>query len=201
MPTSWKVSGSYFEACSCEIACPCIFLSAPTNGECTVMLAWHIEQGSFGDTALDGFNAAMAIYSPGHMMEGKWKLALYLDDKAGQNQQEALAQIFSGQAGGHLAALGPLVGEVLGVRAVPIEYHAEGKQRSLRLADIGGAEINAIAGQNEGDTTVAGAPFAVVPGVSLVVAKAKEMRFNDYGLKWGVSDKNGFYAPFAYQSE
>ena len=201
MPNSWKVSGSYFETCSCDLACPCIFLSAPTSGQCTAMLAWHIEQGHHGDTALEGFNAAMAVYSPGHMMEGKWKVALYLDEKASQPQQDALAQIFSGQAGGHLAALGPLIGEVLGVKAVPIEFRAEGKQRSLRLADIGGAEINALGGQNDGDVTVTGAPFAAVPGVSFVVAKSKQMRFNDYGLKWEVSNKNGFYSPFAYQSE
>src|SRR6516225_11714661 len=105
MPISWKVAGSYFETCSCDVACPCIFLSPPTNGQCTAMLAWHIDQGRFGDTALDGLNAVVTIYSPGHMMEGKWKIALYLDDKGSQAQQDALAQIFSGQAGGHLAAL------------------------------------------------------------------------------------------------
>ena len=34
--TEWEISGTYFEACNCEIACPCVFLSAPTTGDCTV---------------------------------------------------------------------------------------------------------------------------------------------------------------------
>jgi len=200
MPESWKISGSYFETCNCDAACPCIFLSPPTSGQCTAMLAWHIDQGHFGEITLDGFNAVIAILSPGHMMEGGWKVALYLDERASQTQRDALAQIFSGQAGGHLAALPPLIGEVLGVKMVRIEYRSEGKRRSLRLADIGDAEIEGMDGQNGGDVAIASAPFAAVPGVSLLVAKSKQMRFRDYGLQWEVSNKNGFFTPFAYQS-
>ena len=33
-----------------------------------------------------------------------------------------------------------------------------------------------------------------------VVAKSKQMRFSDYGLKWEVSNKTGFFSPFSYQS-
>jgi Resolvase, N terminal domain len=50
------------------------------------------------------------------------------------------------------------------------------------------------------DVTVANAPFATDPGVPLVVAKSKQMRFSDYGLKWEVSNKTGFFSPFSYQS-
>ncbi|MBV8173321.1 MAG: DUF1326 domain-containing protein [Verrucomicrobia bacterium] len=50
MPASWKIAGSYFEACNCEVACPCVFTSPPTSGECTVLIAWHIDHGSFGET-------------------------------------------------------------------------------------------------------------------------------------------------------
>ena len=200
MPTSWRVSGSYFETCNCEVACPCVFLSPPTEGNCTALLAWHIDQGSFGDVKLDGLNAVLALNSPGHMMEGKWKVALYVDEQANQSQQDALTQIFSGQAGGHLAGLGPLIGEVLGAKTAPIEYHAEGKTRSISVGEIAAAEIEGISGQDGSDVTVAGAPFVAVPGVPFVVAKSTQARFNDYGLKWELSNKNGYFSPFTYQS-
>jgi len=45
MADDWSVSGSYMEACNCEAACPCVMLSPPTSGECTVLLGWHIEKG------------------------------------------------------------------------------------------------------------------------------------------------------------
>jgi hypothetical protein len=200
MPTTWKISGSYFEACNCDLACPCVFLSPPTSGECTVLLAWHIDQGRFGEVNLDGFNTALAAYAPGHMLEVKWKVALYVDERANKGQQDALTQIFSGQAGGHLAGLAPLIGEVLGVKATPIEYRSEGKLRSLRLGDVADAEIEGLPGQDGGDVTVDNVPFAAVPGVPLAVAKSKQMRFSDYGLKWAVSNKNGYFSRFAYQS-
>ena len=200
MPNSWKVAGSYFEACNCNIACPCVFLSPPTSGECTVLLAWHIDQGRFGQTDLNGLNAVLAVYSPGHMMEVKWKVALYVDEKANQSQQDALTQIFSGQAGGHLAALGPLIGEVLGVKTVPIDYQSDGKRRSLRLGTVAEMEIEGMPGQDGGDVTISSHPFTAVPGFPAVVAKSKQMRFNDYGLSWEVSNKNGFFSPFVYQS-
>jgi hypothetical protein len=135
------------------------------------------------------------------MMETKWKVALYVDERANQNQRDALTQIFSGQAGGHLAGVAPLIGEVLGVKAVPIEYRSEGKRRSLRMGEIADAEIEGLPGQDGGDVTIANHPFTAVPGFPAVVAKSKQMRFSDYGLKWEVSNKNGFFSPFAYQSE
>jgi hypothetical protein len=164
------------------------------------LLAWHIDQGRFGEVNLDGFNTALAAYAPGHMLEVKWKVALYVDERANKGQQDALTQIFSGQAGGHLAGLAPLIGEVLGVKAAPIEYRSKGKRRSLRLGDVADAEIEGLPGQDGGDVTVDNVPFAAVPGVALAVAKSKQMRFSDYGLKWEVSNKNGYFSRFAYQS-
>jgi hypothetical protein len=165
-----------------------------------VLLAWHIDQGRFAETDLGGLNAVLAARSPGHMLEGNWKVALYVDERADKSQQDALTQIFSGQAGGHLSALVPLIGEVLGVKAAAIEYLSEGKRRTLRVGDVADAEIEALPGQEGNDVTVANVPFAAVPGVPLAVAKSKQMRFSDYGLKWEVSNKNGYFAPFAYQS-
>jgi hypothetical protein len=164
------------------------------------LVAWHIDQGQFGEVNLDGFNTALAAYSPGHMQQTKWKVALYVDERANQDQRDALTQIFSGQAGGHMAGLGPLIGEVLGVKAAPIEYRSEGKRRSMRLGDFSDAEIEGLPGQNGGDVTIAGHPFALAPSFPAVVAKSKQMNFSDYGLKWEVSNKNGFFSPFAYQS-
>jgi hypothetical protein len=175
-------------------------MSPPTSGECTALLAWHIDHGQFGEINLDGFNTALAAYSPGHMLETKWKVALYVDQRANQGQRDALTQIFSGQAGGHLAGLAPLIGEVMGVRTAAIEYQAEGKRRSMRLGDFADAEIEGLPGQDGGEVTISSHPFAAVPGFPAVVAKSKQMRFSDHGLKWEVSNKNGFFSPFAYQS-
>lgn len=199
MAEQWKLDGSYFEACNCEAACPCVFLSPPTTGECTVLVAWHIDQGSFGDVKLDGLNVALAVYAPGHMLEVAWKAALYLDERADQNQQEALTQIFAGQAGGHPARLGEHIGEVLGVKSTAMDYQAKGKRRSIRIGDVAEAEIEAVAGQNEADITVRNHPLCIAPGHPAVLARSKKLNYQDHGLQWHISERNGFYSPFTYQ--
>lgn len=160
----------------------------------------HIDQGTLGDVKLDGLNAALFAHSPGHMMEGMWRVALYLDERASAAQQEALGKVFSGQAGGPLAALGALIGEVMGATSAAIEYVAEGKRRSMRIAGIAEAEIEAIPGQHGGDVTLAGHPFTLAPGFPNVVAKSKRFSYADHGYQRETSERNGFYSPFRYSN-
>lgn len=199
MTEQWKLDGAYFEACNCAAACPCVFLSDPTEGECTALVAWHIDEGNFGDVNLDGLNVALAVYSPGNMAKVEWKAALYLDERAEQDQQDALTQIFGGQAGGHPARLGEHIGEVLGVENVAIEYDAGEKRRSIRIGNVGEAEIEAVAGQNEAEITVSNHPLAVAPGYPAVVAKSSKLTYQDHGYEWEISERNGFFSPFTYQ--
>ena len=200
MAEEWQVQGTYFEACNCAIVCPCNFLRAPTEGECKVVVAWHVEDGRYGAVDLSGMNVALFAYVPGHMMEAKWKVALYTDERASLEQAEALTRIFSGQEGGHLAALGPLIGEVLGVRAVPIEYHAEGTRRSVRVGNVAEADIEAVPGQAERPVEIHNAPFTLVPDIPMVLSKSSRCRYDDYGLSLDISDHNGYYSPFAYHA-
>ena len=200
MAEQWHVRGTYFEACNCQIACPCNFTNAPTEGECKVVVAWHVDEGRYGDVNLAGLNTALFAYAPGHRMEGKWQVALYTDERASQEQAEALGKIFSGQAGGHPAALGPLIGEVLGVKAVPIDYRAEGRKRSVRIGNVAEAEIEAVPGQGDRLVEVHNVPFTVVPDVPMVLSKSSRCRYDDFGHSMDISERNGYYSPFAYQS-
>ena len=200
MAATWKVSGTYFEACNCDAACPCVFTSAPTAGSCSLLVAWHIDNGSFADLVLDGFNAVLALYSPEHMLKGGFKVALYVDDRANSEQRDALAAVFSGKAGGHMSALGPLIAEVLGVKAVPIQYEENGRKRRLSIPGIAESEIAALLGQGGAEVTVNNHPFTVVPGFPAVVSKSTSVTYRDHGFNWQISEKNGFYSPFTYAS-
>lgn len=200
MDAAWTLSGTYFETCNCEVACPCVFLGPPTTGECTALIGWHIERGNFDGIPLDGLNVAIAVHSPGDMTKAKWKAAIYLDDRATQAQNDALEGIFSGRAGGHLKILSAHIGEMLGVRSVPIEYHADGNHRRLRIPDIAESEIEGIPGQNSNPVTIANHPFCVAPGFPAAVAKSKRLLFSDYGSKWNITEKNAFFSRFQYSN-
>ena len=199
MADKWSITGTYFEACNCEAACQCVFLSPPDVDECTLLVAWHIDSGTIGDVSLDGFNVALAIHSPGHMTQVQWRVALYLDERTSQAQQDALTQIFAGQAGGHFAVLGAHIGEVLGVTKVAISYQAEGKRRSLRIPDIADVEIEGIEGGGGAEVTVSGNPLGIVPGEPMIVGRSTRLSYHDHGMDWEITAKNGFYSPFTYQ--
>lgn len=195
----WNITGDYFEACHCEVACPCVFLSAPTTGECTLLLAWRISEGKFGMLPLGGLNAALAVHSPGPMLKTKWDVALYLDERATDDQQDALGKIFGGQAGGGPAALGPFVGRVLGARIAKIELEVRGKRRRLRIPHLAELEIEALKGQGGKDVTLSYVPFIAVPDQTVIVAKSKRLSYHDHGFSWDISEKNGSFFAARFQ--
>jgi hypothetical protein len=195
---TWSVKGQYFESCNCEAACPCIFLSPPTEDDCTVLVGWHIDEGDFEGTSLDGLNVALAVLSPGHMMEVPWKAALYFDDRATEDQMNALGAIFSGQAGGHPERLASHIGEVLGAGPATIRFEADGDRRSMTIAGIAEMAIAGISGQGDGEVTVEGHPLAISPGFSAVVAHSEKLTYDDHGMQWNLEEKNGLFAPFEY---
>jgi hypothetical protein len=195
----WDISGTYFESCNCDIACPCVFLSAPTTGECTVLIAWHIDSGSFAQTNLNDLNVALAAHSPGTMTDGEWKVALYIDERANQLQQEALTQIFSGQSGGHFSVLASFIGEVMGVSTATIDYKSEGRSRSLTIGNLAAMEVQAIEGGDGSEVIISNNPLGVVPGEPLVVARSRQLTYHDHGMDWELSGKNAYYSPFGYQ--
>lgn len=146
---SWKVDGEYFENCNCDILCPCITTNLqgkPTQGHCDVVLAYHIATGKYDGVKLDGLNAVMAATSPGAMALGNWKVAVYLDRKGTPEQRKALEAIFTGAAGGPMAAFSPLIGEILGANVVPITYESSGTKRRVVVDGIMDLSVEGILG-------------------------------------------------------
>jgi len=144
---TWSLKGTYFESCNCETACPCLFLSPPTEGECTALVGWHIETGTDEGVSLSGLNVALAVHSPGHMATTPWNVAVYVDARADENQNASLMKIFGGQGGGHPARLATHIGAIVGVRSVPISFSVEDGKHALTIPDIADVEIAPIAGQ------------------------------------------------------
>lgn len=195
----WNVSGTYFEACNCEAACPCVFLGPPTTGECTALVAWHIDDGSHDGTELSGLNVALAVHAPGHMTDGDWRAAVYLDDSASEAQSGALGTIFSGAGGGHPAVLASFIGEVMGVASAPMKFESDDSGCALRIGDVADVKISAIAGQGDARVTIGNHPLAVAPGFEIVTSRSDHLRYADHGYEWELSGRNGFFSPFAYE--
>lgn len=200
----WFLNGEYFENCNCDVVCPCEispggFLTArPDNGHCNVILVFHMTEGRYGNVDLGNLNVVMVAHTPGIMHDGNWSAALYLDARASSAQQQALGTIFGGHAGGPPSALAPLIGQVVGVKSLPIEYRNEGRQRSARIDGILDAHIQAVP---------AAAPDAVVvklnanplfPGQEWVQAYGTQTTYADFDFDWDNSGKCADYARFEW---
>jgi hypothetical protein len=203
--TSWQISGDYFEACSCDYLCPCIYTNLaaqPSKGTCTVALVFHIDQGRYGQVALDGLNFVVAARSPGVMSEGNWAVGLLLDDRANQEQQQAITAIASGQAGGPMAALAPLIGQFLGVESKSIHYQMSGKSRAVSIPGVLDQAIEGVSSPTKPDEVLC-IDHTMHPANSrLALAQATHSHLHAFGLDWDdvSGQNNGHFAPFTWRS-
>ena len=143
---SWNLKGSYAETCSCELMCPCnlSFDHGATYDFCRVTLVFNIREGEIEGTDVGGLKVAAIADTPKVMTDGNWRLGMFIDERATDEQFDKLVQVFGGQLGGPMAGLAPLVGEMLGVERAAIEVSDDGLRHSVRVGDAIDFEIEDI---------------------------------------------------------
>ena len=190
---AWQIQGTYFETCSCEVVCPCTASLAlgATYDRCRVTLVFHVASGDVEGTDVSGLTVAALADTPKVMTDGDWKLGVFIDAAASDEQAEKLGAVFSGQLGGPMEALGPLIGENLGVERAPIEVSEEGLTHSVRIGDAVDFEIEDVVpfGVDTGE------PARIVgifhpAGSELTVSKATRSQISAFGIEY--EGKSGF---------
>lgn len=200
MPNDWKLEGKYFESCTCDLVCPCIFLRPPTKNFCKAMVGWQIEKGYMDDVNLSGLNVGLWLYAPGLMTEGGWQITLYIDERADEKQQQALQKIWGGQVGGHPAVLASLVGEIKGVHSAKIEISYADKEKTMKISDYGEVKVQAVEGAGGEPVSVENHPLAIAPGFPVTVHQSEYINY-DHGEKFQCTETVGLSSPFVYQPD
>ena len=156
MTDSWKIRGELILSCNCDVFCPCVISlgkSDPTYKVCHTWWGLHIDEGHAGDEPLDGLSVGVLMDIPGPLAEGKWSVALYIDERASDAAAQALTEILSGKAGGTTGWFSIMVAEFLGVKRVPIDFKQVGKGWSFNIHKIVDGMIEPIEGANGDGTT------------------------------------------------
>jgi len=184
---SWNLKGSYFETCSCDLMCPCNMSMAhgATYDFCRVTLVFNIKDDEIEGTDVSGLGVAAIADSPKVMTEGNWRLGLFIDDRADDEQMEKLTAVYGGQKGGPMEMAAAMIGELLGVERAPFEVVEDGLTHSVKIGDAIDFEIEDIV------------PFGVETGqpVRLVgvfhpaasefnAAEAKRSKINAFGIEY-----------------
>jgi len=196
---SWEMRGEYCETCNCDILCPCLptnTTAMPTQVHCDVMLAYHIEHGSVGDVSLDGLSFVIALQTPGAMIEGHAKVAIYIDEKANDEQRRSLEAILGGESGGPPSVMmdAMSVEELKGFRFVPIVFGMNGNKRTLEIPGIMQIQVEGIEGLPGKVMEVRNTRHPA--NSDLALAKTITGRYEDFDFDWDNAGKNGHYAPF-----
>jgi hypothetical protein len=184
---SWKLEGSYFETCSCRTICPCTasFSYGATYDRCRVTLVFNVKVGEVDGTDVSGLTVAAVADTPQVMADGNWRIGVFIDAAASDEQAEKLGGVFSGALGGPMEALGPLIGESLGVERAPIELHEDGVRHSIRIGDSVDFEIEDIVpfGAQSGEPAKLTGIFHPA-GSELAVAHATRSKIDAFGIQY-----------------
>ena len=197
---NWSLQGQYFENCNCEILCPCILPvapGAPTEGHCDVGLAFHIMEGEFNGISLEGLNFVIAAFTPESMGAGNWTTAIYIDEKAVDEQRSALERILSGDIGGPMANWMALTTDFRGIKYCAITFEADGDSRRVIIPNVMDFNIEGIkAGRTREVMRLENVGHPV--SSTLALARGTASTYSDHGMTWDNTEKNAHFADFSW---
>ncbi len=204
---AYQLEGRLLEVCDCAVLCPCWIGEDPDGGTCDAVVAWRIDRGTVNGTNVSGLTLAVLPHIPGNILEGNWKVAVFVDDRATPEQQEALLSVFTGKLGGPVADLAQLIGEVVAVERAPISFTVDEGKGSLSIgkgtAPVVEAEMASYQGATGMTTVLQETVFSTVPGSPAYVSKATKYRRNasEYGLQdINIENHNAVQGHFRFEA-
>jgi len=195
---AWKLEGTYFENCNCDWVCPCTvtsFASPATGDRCQVILNYHVERGQVDGTDVSGRSVSIVADSPKRMLDGGWRVGVIIDDKATKEQADKLTGVFAGQVGGPMANIAPLIGDILGIERLPIDYVDDGNRHRVRIGDSVAIEVEDYAAAEGGETTKL-TGVAHPSNSTITIAKPINSKIKAFGMEFQNAGKSAFSAPF-----
>src|ERR1700730_7369749 len=171
-PMAYHLEGRLLEVCDCRVLCPCWIGEDPDNGTCDSVLAYHFDRGTIDGVDVAGRTLALVSHIPGNVLNGNFRVALYLDEGVSDAQQEALLNVYTGKLGGPVAGLATLVGEVVSVERAPIRFDVNEGRGTLTISNVSHAELEPYKGPDGSTTVLSNTIFSTVPGAPVLVGKA-----------------------------
>ena len=198
--TVYSLQGALLEACSCNVLCPCWIGEDPDKGTCDAFVAYNFDKGKMNGVDVSGLTMVNVCKIPGNVLTPhSWKVLMLVDDKATDEQLQALQDAYSGKLGGPLADLAQLVGEVIAVERVPITHTVRGGEGTLTVGDgLVEADMEPYRSGQGVITTLRDSIFSTIPGSPAYVAKAKKHVVNipKHNMRWSFEDRNAIQGDY-----
>ncbi len=198
---SYQLEGDLLEVCDCKVLCPCWIGETPDNGTCRGTIAHHYTSGRIDDVDVSGLTIAMVAFIPGNVLEGNWRVAMFIDERATEAQFQALLSVYKGERGGPVADLTKLVGEVVSVERAPIKFAVAGGKGTLSVGSDVYAEMEPYRGPTGEPTRLVESIFSTIPGSPAYVGKANTYRAKNakLGIDLNLSGHNATQGHFSFR--
>jgi hypothetical protein len=184
---AYEIEGKLLEVCTCNVLCPCWVGENPDRGTCDSALAWHVDRGQIEGVDVSGLTVALSVHIPGNVLTpGSWRAAVFVDERATDEQHAGLLNVFTGKLGGAVADLAALIGEVVSVERVPIRFTVDGGKGRLTIGDVADAEMTPYTGATGKPTILSETVFSTIPGSPVYAAKSDH--FTRDGSAHGLPD-------------
>lgn len=200
---AYLLQGKLLEVCTCRVVCPCWVGEDPDGGMCEGTMAWHIEKGQVEGLDVSGITIGMLAHIPGNVLNGNWRATVFIDQRATQQQQDALLAVFSGKKGGVVADMAKLVGEIVGVERVSFVFEVEKGRGNLKMGDaVEATGLTPFAGPGDRPTTLADSIFSNIPGSPAYVGKATRYRARSkvLGIDVDLRGHNSIQGEFRFEA-
>jgi hypothetical protein len=195
--TGYELEGTLLEACSCGVLCPCWIGVDPDNGTCEAINAYRFDRGTIRGVDVSGLAVVNVALIPGNVLTpGSWRIAMFIDERASDEQLDAIRAAFSGELGGPLADLAGLVGEVIAVERAPIVHETREGGGVLKIGESVSSEMRPFTGPDGSKTTLRDSIFSTVPGSPAYVGVADHLRVDlpQHGMQWSFEGRNAIQA-------
>jgi len=129
------MKGDYLKNCNCSAPCSCDITGIPSpHKECEGMIGMRINEGEFDGIKLNGLHWVVLYHWPGPLHEGNGTVQAVIDEKADEDQRNALLQILSGQAGNPwFEFLASTITKMHDPKFAPIQFDYDKKKRIAKV--------------------------------------------------------------------
>ncbi|GAX59422.1 hypothetical protein SCALIN_C03_0079 [Candidatus Scalindua japonica] len=198
--TSWSIKGEYFEGCTCNPGCPCLFGSEPThNRTCKITGVFNIHTGHYGQNILDG-QTVIGITDLTAGPDENWIVFYINGDGSTSVRNKVLLDIFQH----HVFGFTSVPSERTTVKYLPVHVESSAWRKKAVVEDNLILDVELLKGTGDPDkpTQIVNKSFPVWADefdTTLNMGKASTHRYQDVGHKWNYDGRSGFSTNFHFE--
>ena len=198
---SWRMKAKYYEACNCELGCPCNMSGFPSHGFCEANVGFQVLEGERDGVDLSGAKVASSIKWPGAIHEGNGAMVVFID--ATEEQRDPIIKILTAEDPGlPWEILASTITEIHGPHFESVEIDDAGTDSRVRVPGKLEAKwetfIDPVTGEKHEAHMVLPTGFIFTDGH---ICTTSINKVDADGVTFDHAGKNGYYSEVEWSSE